>query len=128
MSDQAPTDPNTPATEPGTGAPAAEATEQVMPTSPFGKLPEGDEEWVVAGDIRSAPEWVDRNWAAFDQGAPAIAVPNVLDQGSPPYTTTYAHEGDTIRYKAGKDGKPGKFTVEPKPAEEETAPAEGAPA
>src|SRR5262245_51623852 len=72
--------------------------------------PKQDEEFEFQ-DIASAPEWVDKNWAGYDNG-PVLQVPNNLQQPQP-YTTITARPGDTVKYKAGPDGAPGKFSVEP---------------
>jgi hypothetical protein len=73
--------------------------------------PDGDEEFVFE-DIGSAPGWVDKGWASYNQG-PALALPAGDVYGSPPYTTITARVGDTVKYVAPTPSRPGHFEVIP---------------
>lgn len=85
--------------------------EGVPPEGRRGRFwPDGDQEWKFDGDVQAAPDWVDKGWASYD-GGPALAVP-VGDPTKQPYTTIVARRGDTIRYKARKNGMFGAYTVE----------------
>jgi hypothetical protein len=101
-----------------------EAIEQPMPSPSAAAWapPESDTEFVFE-DMASAPEWVDRGWASWDAGAPALAVPLRLD-GIPPYTTVFVHPGDTLKFHAKTATKPSRFEVI---AKEEAPPPETAP-
>ncbi len=61
------------------------------------------------GDMAGAPEWIDRGWAGYDNGA-ALNVPKG-DPSKAPYTTQVARVGDTVVYKPGKNGAFGGFAV-----------------
>ena len=71
--------------------------------------PTSDQEFEFK-DIESAPAWVDKGWASYDQG-PALAVPasGVLDEG--PYTTQVARVGDTVKFVAATPSKGAHFVV-----------------
>lgn len=60
--------------------------------------PPGAGEEFVFTTIGEAPAWIDRGWASFDNGAPALAVPAGDHPFGQPYTTVMAHPGDTVRW------------------------------
>lgn len=73
--------------------------------------PTADEEFVFEG-IDSAPGWVDKGWASYNNG-PALAVPAGDVYGAPPYTTKVARLGDTVMFKAATPAKAAHFEVIP---------------
>jgi len=61
--------------------------------------PEGDTEFEFT-TIADAPEWVNRSWAGFSRGKPALVVPTSPLNSPEPWNTAYAHPGDTVKYNA----------------------------
>lgn len=99
-------------TEPEPDAPAA-ANPAPTAGQPGWVPPEADAEFVVGEDgVASAPEWVDKSWAAYD-GGPAIAVPMGNLFGSSPQHNTIAKKGDTVKYHAPTESKGAYFEVVP---------------
>jgi len=72
--------------------------------------PTGDQEFEFK-DIASAPAWIDKGWAGYDQG-PALQLP-VGDAlfGEGPYTTMTARVGDTVKFVAATPSKAAHFVV-----------------
>ena len=79
-----------------------------VPAEPWSP-PAGDEEFVFS-DIASAPSWVDKGWASYNNG-PALAVPAGDVYGAPPYTTKVARVGDTVKFLAATPSKPAHFEI-----------------
>lgn len=95
---------------PTPGDDAVRAKPWVAPTS--------DQEFEFES-MDSAPDWIDRNWAGFDQG-PALMLPagNLVDF-SGPYTTKSARVGDKVLFVAARGSTPPHFEVvrlEPDPS------------
>jgi len=83
-------------------APAPEAKEW--------EPPEGDQEFDFT-DIQSAPAWIDKGWASWNNG-PALALPaGDIPFGNGPYTTKIARVGDKVIFKAATPSKPAHFEV-----------------
>ena len=112
MSDVTYQDPAPAPQEPGLGVYQPNQRAEGVPPEGlrFKVWPKTDQEWKFDGNIQSAPEWVDKGWASFD-GGPALAVP-VGDPAKQPYTTTSCRKGDTLKYKARKNGAFGEFIIE----------------
>jgi hypothetical protein len=73
------------------------------------QMPDGDQEFVFES-MQAAPEWVDRNWAGFNNG-PALALPAGDLFGTGPYHTKTARVGDTVLFKAATPSKAAHFEV-----------------
>jgi hypothetical protein len=104
------------ASESRTPAPAPAKTNDKSSTDAEWSPPTSDQEFKFES-IKSAPAWVDKNWASFDRG-PALAVPMGNLDGTGPYHTASARVGDIVKYTAPVGATPGKFTIvksEPEP-------------
>lgn len=72
--------------------------------------PSSDQEFEFK-DIDSAPAWIDKGWAGYDQG-PALQLPQgdaLFGEG--PYTTQVARVGDKVQFVAATPSRAAHFVV-----------------
>lgn len=87
-------------------------SDQSQPAAEPWAPPTSDQEFTFK-DVASAPDWVNKGWASWDNG-PALSLPANLHQPQP-YTTISARVGDTVKF----NNKTQSFTVVPAEPKEE---------
>lgn len=81
------------------------------PNAPVAWEPPGsDQEFKFDGDISSAPAWIDKGWAGYNNG-PALALPADPMGNGYVYTTITARAGDTVKWVAPTPARFGHFEV-----------------